>query len=351
MKTKFRSISLALFTIIITSCQDSIQEDELYSDSEELSSTSLTGSAKIFNSYQNKQTNYGSITSNDFLLGDINGDSKVDLVKIGTDGAVSIALGNSSGRFNSYHYKHTNYGGIRSNDFLLADINGDNKADLVKIGTDGAVSIALGNSSGRFNGYHYKHTNYGGIRSNDFLLADINGDNKADLVKIGTDGAVSIALGNSSGRFNGYHYKHTNYGGIRSNDFLLADINGDNKADLVKIGTDGAASIALGNSLGRFNSYHYKYTNYGGIRSNDFLLADCNNDNKADLVKIGNDGVVSVALGNSSGKFNGYYFKHSNYGSRNSNNFLLGDLNGNDKGADLIKIGNDGSVSIALSKY
>lgn len=349
MKTIINRLFATLFVLAIFSCQVPLEEDEVYASDEEMSSTALSYSSTIFNPYHYKHKKYGSRRDNDFLLNDIKGDNRVDLVKIGNDGAVSIALGNSSGRFNGYHYEHRNYGSRRSNDFLLGDINGDNRADLVKIGDDNVISIALGYSSGRFGSYIHRLTRHGG-RGNDWRLNDVNGDGRADLVKINNLGEVSVGLGQTSGSFGPNTFYQPWYGSARDNDFLLNDINRDGKADLVKIGNDGTVSIAYGNSSGRFGSYVHRLQNYGDRRDNDFLLDDINRDSRADLVKIGNDGIVSVALADySTGKFDIYRYRHTNYGSRRDNDFLLGDINGDNK-ADLVKIGNDGAVSIALAK-
>ncbi|UOY04702.1 VCBS repeat-containing protein [Muricauda sp. SCSIO 64092] len=356
MRTLFNYLLSILLIFSFFSCQDSSIEEDPYSTltEEELSSTKLTTSSTIFGSYHFKHTNYGSRRSNDFLLGDINGDGRADLVKIGNDGAVSIALGNSSGRFNGYHYKHSNYGSRNNNDFLLGDINGDGRADLVKIGKDGVTHIALGNFSGRFSSYVHRITRLAKKGNSDYSLTDVDGNGRADLVKNDGIGYVTVSFGQASGSIIPNIYGQNGYGSSDRNDFLLGDTNKDGRADLVKIGNDGTASIAYGLSNPSFGSYFgpyvHKLRNYGDRRSNDFLLGDINRDGRADLVKIGNDGVVSVSLAQSSGSFSGGYpYKHNNYGKRGDNDFLLGDINGDNK-ADLVKIGNDGAVSIALAK-
>ena len=192
-------------------------------------------------------------TTHPRMLSDVNGDDMEDIIGFGTKG-VSVALSNGSG-FDSASLWLNNFGydqGWTSDKTLrkMGDVNGDGLADVVGFGTTG-VFVALSNGSG-FDDASLWLADFGydqgwrldkGIR----VLADVNGDNKADIVAFGNNG-VSVALSNGSDFNNaqrwvddfGYNQGWRNDKGLR----MLADVNGDNKADIVAFGNAGV-SVAL----------------------------------------------------------------------------------------------------------
>ena len=91
---------------------------------------------------------------------------------------------------------------------LLADVNGDGKADIVGFGQDG-VSVSLATGSGQFAAPLAGIQNFtpgaGGWASQNLYprdLGDVNGDGVADIVGFGQDGVVD-ALSNGF-----YHINH-----------------------------------------------------------------------------------------------------------------------------------------------
>ena len=131
--------------------------------------------------------------------------------------------------------------GIEKNDSLSTDVDGDGKADIVGFGNN-AVYVSLSNGNGTFKtataatpGFT---KNYGWNTFNDSprMLADVNGDGKADIVGFGSN-AVYVSIGNGNGTFQtataatpGFT---KNYGWTNFNEFprMVADVNGDGKAD------------------------------------------------------------------------------------------------------------------------
>jgi hypothetical protein len=136
-------------------------------------------------------------------------------------------------------------------------------------------------------------------------LADVNGDNLADIIGFAPDGVyVSLAVG--GGNF-GDAYKALNSFG--SSDAAgswtdqnlfpreLADIDGDNRADIVGFGGTGVW-ISFGNLNGTFSTPMFDLASYatgagGWSNNNNFprLLADVNDDTVADIIGFGSTGV------------------------------------------------------------
>jgi Ca2+-binding RTX toxin-like protein len=191
----------------------------------------------------------------------------------------------------------------------LADVNGDHRADIVGFGADG-VSVSLATGGGDFAAPTLElaafGTNAGGWTSQDLYprtLADVNGDGKADIVGFGADG-VFVSLATGGGHFASPTLQLSafgpNAGGWNSDDLYprtLADVNGDNMADIVGFASSGVmVSLATGN--GHFAAPTFELPDFapdaGGWSSDDLYkreLADVNGDNMADIVGFASSGV------------------------------------------------------------
>ena len=320
-------------------------------------------------------------------MADVNGDGRADIVGFGNDG-VFVALGNASGSFNPSQVASLNFGyapgagGWTSNTTyprVLADVNGDDRADIVAFG-EGGTYVALGQANGTFgaamvaSGEFGRSAPAGGWSSNDRYhreLADVNGDGRADIVGFGNDG-VYVALGQANGTFGAAQVASANFGystgagGWTSDDIYprrLADVNGDNRADIVAFG-EGGTYVALGQADGTFGAAMVasgefgRSTPAGGWTSNEVYyreLADVNNDGRADIVGFGNDGTY-VALGQANGTFASSQAVSGNFGagpgaggwgSQDTFPRHLADIN-NDGYADIVGFGSNG-VYVALS--
>ncbi|WP_254563763.1 BPSL0067 family protein [Oscillatoria sp. HE19RPO] len=314
------------------------------------------------------------------VLGDVNGDGRVDIVGFGASD-VFVSLGNSNGSFgtpiaskpSTSNGFTKNVGGWSDNNNyprLLADVNGDGRADIIGFGASD-VFVSLSNGNGTFRAPVASSPgltkNRGGWSDNNNyprLVGDVNGDGRADIVGFGTSD-VFVSFGNSNGTFgtpvrskpsstNGFT---KNVGGWSDNNNyprLLADVNGDGRADIVGFGISDVF-VSLSNGNGTFRapvaSSPGLTKNRGGWTDNNNyprLLRDVNGDNRADIVGFGASDVF-VSLANSDGTFRtpiAYKPSSTNAFTKNvggwtdNNNYprLLGDING-DRKADIIGFG------------
>ncbi|GMO16472.1 MULTISPECIES: FG-GAP-like repeat-containing protein [Bradyrhizobium] len=265
-------------------------------------------------------------------------------------------------------------GGWSSDDLhkrVLADVNGDGKADIVGFGQAG-VFVSLATGSGHFAAPTFELAAFapsaGGWSSDDLFkreLADVNGDGKADIVGFGQAG-VFVSLATGSGHFGALSFELAAFtpgaGGWSSDDLYkreLADVNGDGKADIVGFGQAGVF-VSLATGSGHFAAPTFELAAFargaGGWSSDDLYkreLADVNGDGKADIVGFGQAGVF-VSLATGLGHFAAPTFELAAFargaGGWSSDDLYkreLADVNGDGK-ADIVGFSQDG-VYISLA--
>ena len=211
-------------------------------------------------------------------VGDFNGDGIPDLAVAQTGfypGAwgdtVQILLGNGDGTFQagpSYE------GPFRPTSVVVGDFNGDGKLDIALAG-GGGVSVLLGNGDGTFQaaGNYDTEDDAGPL-----AVGDFNGDGILDIAVAQASGDLLVLFGNGDGTFQG---AANSAFGTPPYSLAVGDINGDGFLDLVATNSDsGNVSVLLGNGNGTFldpQPYPAGSSPYG------LAAADFNGDGKLDL--------------------------------------------------------------------
>ncbi|HET9629219.1 MAG TPA: FG-GAP-like repeat-containing protein [Novosphingobium sp.] len=255
-------------------------------------------------------------------LADVNGDGYMDIVGFGYSGML-VSYGSASGKFSGAGLVISDFGQTKGwstdNQFhrTLADVNGDGRADIVGFGYAGTL-VSLAKPDGTYTspsvGIADFGPNQGWASQNGYAraVADVNGDGKADIVGFGTAGTW-VSLGNGDGTFQpvklGIANFGVNQGWTSDNTYhrVLADVNGDGKADIVGFGIAGTW-VALSNGDGTFADAQLALFNFGanqGWSNNDTynrVVTDVNHDGLADIVGFGIAGTY-VAFGNGNGFF------------------------------------------------
>jgi hypothetical protein len=248
-----------------------------------------------------------------FEFGDVNGDKRQDMIRFteqGTDVAIATVSGFRAFKFWSAEFSYSK--GWRETRHLrrVGDVNGDGRADIVGFGEDGVYVATSTGSSFTFQGKWLNDLSYTSgawrITEHERRVADVNGDNKADLIAFGNFGVyVALSTGTS---FNIKTQWNTGFGAdwgwnktrhVRQ----VADVNGDKKADLVGFGEDGVwVALSNGSSFGDAGMWLGSFAINTGwsVYKHDRQLGDVNGDGKADIVGFGDNATyVSLSTGSS----------------------------------------------------
>ncbi|MBS1564099.1 MAG: VCBS repeat-containing protein, partial [Bacteroidetes bacterium] len=299
------------------------------------------------------EINGGNVVST--AVADIDGDGLRDIV-INANGSVMIYRNTSTPGAISFAQLYYFGGSVNSRGPYIADMNGDGKPEIITCNlTDKTIRIVQNNSTPGALSFAGPLTFVQSGTMQSLAVGDIDGDGKPDIAaalydqnkltilrNTGTGGAITFAAGieYTTGRF--------------PNSIAMGDWDGDGKADLAVLSPQAYAFMLFANnstpgniSLAAGQSYA---TDAGPQR---LLAADMDGDGRPDLASINTGlppdykGTVSV-LRNTSTTGNFSFSAKTDYPtSRVTNDFTLGDLDGDSK-PDIITNGDMGVSSLMV---
>jgi M6 family metalloprotease-like protein len=300
------------------------------------------------------------------FMADTTGDKRADIVGFGNPG-VFVSRAQPDGTYSAPQLVVANYGynaggwRVDRHPRLMADTNGDGRADIVGFGNDG-VWVSRANANGSFTPPTLVVNNFGWnqgwrVDMHPRFMADTTGDGRADIVGFGTEG-VWVSQAQANGSYGAPQLVVANFGynaggwRVERHVRLMGDITGDKRADIVGFGTQGVW-VSRANANGSFSAPQLAVANFGwdqGWRVERHLrvLADITGDGRMDIVGFGEAGVW-VSRANGTGGFHPPQFVLANFGySAAAGGWrierhprFMADTTGDGR-ADIVGFGNDG---------
>jgi hypothetical protein len=273
---------------------------------------------------------------------DMNGDDKLDIVvslAAEAGGRVNVLLGDGTGRFTLDEENRGRRLSAGCFSVAVADLNGDDKLDVVAVTLDGTFSVLLGDGEGGLDRPTLLEI---GDQLYAVALADLTGDQKLDAVVTDAGDSQLIVLhGDGAGAFT----KAASYpAGNGVNSVELADLTGDDRLDvLTGNNAGGDVSVFTGLPDGSFSRPRNFST---PLRTYAAVSADFNHDGRRDIVAVHSDPSAADVLYARPG---GYEAIESLVEIASSSGIAVGDITGDASPDLVVSGGNGGEVALLPS--
>jgi len=233
-------------------------------------------------------------TSNggDIDFGDIDGDNDLDLIMTGNDasGNVFSKLYTNSGTGSFTLVTGTIFTGVNSSSTEFIDVDNDGDLDLLICGADSSdvstTKLYENNGAGIFNlvtGTPFDNAQFG-----DIAFGDTDNDGDQDILilgqKVSNQDIANLYINNGTS-FS--LLSNTPFPGISLHSASFADFNNDGKLDLLHVGNTTSGLIGHIYENQGSNNFILADSTLSGSYLGSNIVADLNGDNKMDIVTTG----------------------------------------------------------------
>jgi hypothetical protein len=263
-------------------------------------------------------------------VADVTGDGLSDLVSVASWGTAYVWPGQPGRTFGGAVASFSGTMALATattaghDPVAVADVDGDGMADLITVHSNGNVYVYHGTASGNFvSGVaSFAGTFQSALRTGvgHWVVgaADVNGDGRADLVTVHSNGNAYVYPGRVDGAFAGAvsSFAGTMHAAVVDGQaghvpVGAADVNGDGRADLVTVHSNGNAYVYPGRADGTFAGAISSFAGtlamvgqFGATGHQVIGALDVTGDGRADLVTL-SGGTAYVYPGTATGAFGG----------------------------------------------
>ena len=242
------------------------------------------------------------------LAADVNGGGKDDIVGIYDygDGVISMWSFISNGAdFTTAHRSYLGCSGcwdLSRSQILAADVNGDGKDDIIGIYSYGGGKIRMWNFISNGTDFADVHKSFEGcaacwqLSRSQVVAADVNRDGKTDIVGAYDYGGSRMGMWDFISNGTDFSTATRSYTGcsgcwdLSRTRMVAADVNADNKDDVIGIYDYGDATMGMWDFITDGNSFYSVQQSYMGCQGcwdlnlSQMVAADVNRDNQTDIV-------------------------------------------------------------------
>jgi hypothetical protein len=219
-------------------------------------------------------------------------------------------------------------------DFRFADVNGDGKADWIRIEkATGNASIALGRGDGTFDFWTNTVSSMGSSTTYQHEFGDVNGDGRADWIRITrATGDLNVAQALPSGALGPLAYAGSVNAPYSPVDFRVLDMNADGLTDIASIGKSAPSYEFLATADGTGNLTTMSGLNVSDVPPVQVLVDDVNGDGIPDIVEVFDSSppTIKITFGKGDGWLDGTSYPALQF-AFSGGRYVSGDFNGNGK--------------------
>ncbi|MBC7237263.1 MAG: VCBS repeat-containing protein [Chloroflexi bacterium] len=295
-------------------------------------------------------------------LADVNGDGLADAIVIDPTRGIKVSLATGSGFADPVWWSRDKAFRKPSQNLyprFFADVNGDGLADAILFHKSVGIKVALSNGNAFEAPTWWNKAGAFCKESQDAyprMLADVNGDGMADAILFHPTSGIKVALSNGSSfawpvwwsRESAFYQESQN-----AYPRMLADVNGDGMADAVLFHREEGIRVALSRGDRFAPSTLWSQEMIFRQSSQDFaprMLADVNGDARADAIVFDPFGGVRVGTSNGAGFEPAQLWSGAfGWGSQELKPRDLGDVNGDGRG-DAVGFNPDTGIEVALAQ-
>ena len=255
-------------------------------------------------------------------VGDIDGDSDDDIFVANFDDANAVLLNDGSGVFSDATSTWFSVGGMFSVTAVLGDIDGDTDLDLIVGNSTPLAADAIKiyeNTGSSFNDVTSTWiTSAQAKYVQKVILSDVNGDSLPDLIAICSfETQNRLYINNSGTSFTDSTSANFPSSAKSSSSAALGDVDGDSDLDLFVVNEGGSSSrLLINDGSGVFSDVTGTQYPVDTNHSNDAVFGDIDGDSDLDIIVAnGSTKIVNNVLVNDSSKGENVIFLNNGSGT------------------------------------